>query len=73
MITKFVCRENYNSIEFKKEEDTVLVTTTHLVRTDLNDPEDTYLDARLSEQDLFNLIGQLLRIQAEIKKEVSHG
>ena len=73
MITKFVCTENYNSIEFKKEEDTVLVTTTHLVRTDLNDPEDTYLDARLSEQDLFNLIGQLLRIQAEMKKEVQNG
>ena len=69
MITKFVCQENTNSIEFKKEEDTVLVT----VEAVLKESPFEYLEARLSEQDLFNLIGQLLRIQAEIKKGVKNG
>ena len=71
MITKFICRENYNSIEFKKECNTLLVTSKHLVKSDTL--EDFFLDVTLSEQDLFDLIGQLLRVQSEIRKEAKNG
>jgi len=71
MITKFICKENYNSVEFKKESNTLLVTINHLVKSDKLEQE--FLDVRLSEQNLFDLIGQLLRLQSEIRKEVQNG
>ena len=67
MITKFVCNETKNTVEFQREMDTILLNIQSY------ENRDDYQSATLSEQDLFNLIGQLLRMQAEIKKEVSHG
>mgnify|MGYP003644306133 FL=1 len=67
MITKFECRETKNTVEFQREMDTILLNIQSY------ENRDDYQSATLSEQDLFNLIGQLLRMQAEIKKEVSHG
>ena len=67
MITKFICKENYNSLEFKKESNSLLVTISHLVKSDTI--EFDFLDVRLTEQNLFDLIGQLLRFQSEIRKE----
>lgn len=66
MITKFNCQENYNSIEFKREVDTLIISISEY-------ETDSFFDVTLSEQDLFSLIGQLLRIQSEIRKEQSNG
>lgn len=66
MITKFNCKENYNSIEFKREVDVLLVEISEY-ETDL------CLDITLTESDLFDLIGQLLRVQSEIRKESANG
>ena len=71
MITKFICRENYNSLEFKKESNSLLVTISHLVKSDTLEVD--FLDVRLTEQNLFDLIGQLLRVQSEIRKEAQNG
>lgn len=67
MITKFICKETYNSIEFQREENTLLISTQESER------EENYLSVRLNKEELFSLVGQLLRIQSEIKKEVSNG
>lgn len=66
MITKFNCKENYNSIEFKRDVDVLLVEISEY-ETDL------CLDITLTESDLFDLIGQLLRVQSEIRKESANG
>jgi hypothetical protein len=66
MITKFNCKENFNSIEFKREVNTLIVSISEY-------ETDNYFDVTLSEQDLFSLIGQLLRIQSEIRAEVKNG
>ena len=66
MITKFNCKENFNSIEFKREVDVLLVEISEY-ETDL------CLDITLTESDLFDLIGQLLRVQSEIRKESNNG
>ena len=66
MITKFVCDENHNSIEFKRELNNVFINIEDWQTGD-------YKSVNLNEQNLFDLIGQLLRMQAEMKKEVSHG
>ncbi len=71
MITKFICKENYNSLEFKKESNSLLVTISHLVKSDTLEID--FLDVRLTEQNLFDLIGQLLRVQSEIRKEAQNG
>lgn len=63
MITKFNCKDNYNSIEFSRESNTVLVCI-----TEFQMGVDNQLDVRLSKENLFSLIGQLLRIQSEIKE-----
>jgi hypothetical protein len=64
MITKFNdCDSGASSIEFKRENDTVIIEITE----DFSLPLDVY-SVTLSEDDLFMLIGQLLRIQSEIKK-----
>tara|TARA_R110002020_G_scaffold156315_2_gene338347 strand:- start:1194 stop:1397 length:204 start_codon:yes stop_codon:yes gene_type:complete len=67
MITKFECKETKNTIEFQKEMDTVLLNI------ESYEGVSNYISVALSEQDLFNLIGQLLRIQSEIRKEVDNG
>ncbi len=66
MITKFICKESLNSIEFKREVNTLIISISEY-------ETDDYIDVTLSEQDLFSLIGQLLRIQSEIRKEVKDG
>jgi len=66
MITKFNCKENYNSIEFKREVDALIISISEY-------ETDSYFDVTLTEQDLFSLIGQLLRVQSEIRKEVNNG
>ncbi len=66
MITKFNCKENYNSIEFKREVDTLIISISEY-------ETDSYFDVTLTEQDLFSLIGQLLRVQSEIRKESNNG
>jgi len=67
MITKFNCEQTHNSIEFSREVDNVLITITEF------DLQSEYLDVTLTKENLFSLIGQLLRIQAEIKEEVKNG
>ena len=67
MITKFRCKETKNIVEFQREMDTVVLSI------ESYENRDDYQSATLSEQNLFDLIGQLLRMQAEMKKEVSHG
>ena len=66
MITKFECYENYNSIEFKRELNNIFVNISCWETGD-------FKSVRLSESDLFDLIGQLLRMQSEIRKEVQNG
>lgn len=66
MITKFECNENLNYIEFKREANNVLVNITCEETGD-------YKAVKLSGSDLFDLIGQLLRMQSEIKKEAQNG
>ena len=58
----FKCKHDpkFSNITFHKEEDCLVVSS--------NDGDD-FSDVFLSEQDLFLLIGQLLRIQSEIRKE----
>lgn len=65
MVAKFNCKTTHNVIEFQKEEDTLLIS---LENEGLN-----YEHVVLSKNDLFSLIGQLLRIQSEIKEEVNNG
>ena len=67
MITKFKSEHSENiTIEFQRVGKSVLVSIDETVKGNL-----TYLDAKLSEENLFSLIGQLLRIQSEIKKNNS--
>ena len=53
MITKFICRENYNSIEFKKECNTLLVTSKHLVKSDTL--EDLHINSILDISQKYNI------------------
>ena len=64
MITKFKTLNNDStSIEFKREEKNILIS---IEKNDFGALE--YLDVKISEENLFSLIGQLLRLQSEIKK-----
>lgn len=64
MITKFKTLNNDStSIEFKREEKNILIS---IEKNDFEPLE--YLDVKISEENLFSLIGQLLRLQSEIKK-----
>jgi hypothetical protein len=66
MITKFENKLEQTSIEFENSgQGSMLITS------QADGFRDIYHE--LSEKDLFSLIGQLLRIQSEIKKEVSNG
>jgi hypothetical protein len=68
MITKFMCNDDsFKSLEFSIKNKTEL----EVLITD----EETNLKefVTLKEKDLFNLIGQLLRVQSEIRKESSNG
>ena len=62
MITKFNCKTNQNYIEFQREKNNLLIVT----RDMFNDLE--LLSVILNKDELFSLIGQLLRIQSEINK-----
>ncbi len=66
MITKFMTleKEASNSIEFG-----ICDIENKIVRikTNKNDNPEHYLDVLIDEQDLFELIGQLLRIQSKLK------
>ena len=64
MITKFIDFQEHTSIEFQREKDTLLIS--------IEQYEGEISNSRLTESDLFSLIGQLLRIQSEIKKEVNN-
>jgi len=57
----FKCKQDprHANITFHKEDDLLVISS--------NDG-DTFSDVFLNEQDLFLLIGQLLRIQSEIRK-----
>lgn len=66
MITKFECQKNLNNIEFKRELNNVFVNISCWETGE-------YKSVRLTESNLFDLIGQLLRMQAEIRKEVQNG
>jgi|TARA_R110000772_G_C13068592_1_gene416110 hypothetical protein len=64
MITKFhtLEEETSNSIEFG-------IQGKYLrIKTNRNDNPETFLDVLIDEQDLFELIGQLLRIQSKLKR-----
>ena len=62
MITKFEDLKQNTFLEFRKSKDKTLLV-------EISDRESAEgFSARLTEQDLFSLIGQLLRIQSEIKK-----
>ena len=68
MITKFNdCVDGVSSIEIRRKEETVLIE----VMEDFSNPLGSY-EVNISYDDLFSLIGQLLRIQSEIKKEVQN-
>lgn len=60
MITKFNDYEEHTSLEFSREGNTLIVKISNFEYEEFSN--------RLSEDDLFSLIGQLLRIQSEIKK-----
>jgi|AntAceMinimDraft_18_1070375.scaffolds.fasta_scaffold144209_2 hypothetical protein len=67
MITKFnSIDDNCTSIEFGTTLDSNLL----IEITESAYGVDEYLRVHLSKQDLFNLIGQLLRIQAELKSKM---
>lgn len=64
MITKFKCSNVKNNfVEFERDGKNVFIEITD---TDLEVIARTILD----ENQLFSLIGQLLRMQSEIRKEV---
>jgi len=66
MITKFKTLSDYNAfIEVSNDND--------YLRISINDEDHGINEVLLSEKDLFNLIGQLLRIQSEIRKESNNG
>ncbi len=65
MITKFKCVENSDIVvEFRKEHDSLIIEMDDLI----SEREYSSFTAQLSKENLFSLIGQLLRIQAEIKE-----
>ncbi len=67
MITKFEDSKQDTFLEFRKSKDKTLLV-------EISDRQTAEgFSCRLKEDDLFCLIGQLLRIQSEIKKEVSNG
>ena len=68
MITKFNCQdENFKAIEFSR-------TSHNQLEIEMIDEEtDERNSIYLTEKNLFDLIGQLLRIQSEIRKEQSNG
>tara|TARA_R110001583_G_scaffold57629_1_gene172357 strand:+ start:1199 stop:1399 length:201 start_codon:yes stop_codon:yes gene_type:complete len=61
----FKCNQDplHANITFHKENDLLVISS--------NDGDD-FSDVFLKEQDLFLLIGQLLRIQSEFRKEVGN-
>ena len=66
MITKFISKVDEDStIEFYKYNGALFIDS-HYSNLDT-------ITTVISEQDLFSLIGQLLRIQSELKKEVNNG
>jgi len=66
MITKFKCKNVQNNfIEFERDGKNVFIEITD---TDLEVEICTILD----ESQLFSLIGQLLRMQSEMRKEVGN-
>jgi hypothetical protein len=66
MITKFctINENETNSIEFSKTKDDFI----HIEISDNNYPDVNSQQVIIDKQDLFSLIGQLLRLQSEIKK-----
>tara|TARA_R110000851_G_C12964517_1_gene554644 strand:+ start:166 stop:363 length:198 start_codon:yes stop_codon:yes gene_type:complete len=64
MITKFNCKGTGKTIEFSRESSSVLVCVTE---------DDNQIDLNLSKDNLFSLIGQLLRIQSEIREGGQNG
>lgn len=56
--------ETSNSIEFGLQNKLVRI------KTNKNDNPEQFLDVLIDEQDLFELIGQLLRIQSKLKSNV---
>ena len=67
MITKFRGIDSDHTIEFERSER----SNVNVIIEDCSTEE--YQLITLSDKDLFNLIGQLLRIQSEIRKEVNNG
>lgn len=66
MITKFISRgSEHCEIEFLKTENTLTIEIEHKNPYCLQELH----EVELSKEDLFDLIGQLLRIQSEFKKE----
>ena len=66
MITKFKTRnDEKTTLEFSKENE--------YLRVIIEDSDIGINEVFLNEQDLFSLIGQLLRIQSEIRAEVNNG
>ena len=65
MITKFISKNDEDSaIEFYNYKGSLFIDS-HYTDEDIR-------TTVLSEKDLFSLIGQLLRLQSELKKEVSN-
>jgi hypothetical protein len=66
MITKFEDSKQDTFLEFRKSKNKTLLV-------EISDRQTAEgFSCRLNEDDLFSLIGQLLRIQSELKKEVNN-
>ncbi len=63
MIVKFKCLNSSNLLEIEKEEDYVIFS--------IEDTDEMYSrqDVVLTKDNLFSLIGQLLRLQSELKNQ----
>ena len=71
MITKFLSSEegSLSAVEFLQRGDKVQILSVEDVRS----PIEKHIDVTITEQDLFSLIGQLLRMQSEIRKGGGNG
>ena len=69
MITKFIdLEDSKKTIEFTKCRKGIIITC-----EELQYPVGDSISLRISKDDLFDMIGQLLSIQAQLKAEVNNG
>jgi hypothetical protein len=67
MITKFRCVDDFTrSLEIENLGGKICFSIDEIDSSE-------YLEVNISKEDLFSLIGHLLRVQSEIRKEVGNG